>query len=212
MSGCCDPSGYPGVFNEKQAQRVARAFRRKGLDATAGPMVDALTRRGVEGATLLEVGAGSGTAQVALLERGVARSVAYDISPAYEGIAHGLLTEYGLRDRVEWHTGDFLADGAAQSDIVFLNRVVCCYPDMPELVDASAGRARRLLAMAYPRDRWFVRFGIRILNRLLAFRKNSFRVFVHDPGEIASRVDQSGLSEVDAGRTVMWQWKVWERR
>lgn len=212
MAGCCDPVGYRQVFNSREAARAVRAFERKGLDDTARAMVAVLRERGITGATVLEVGAGAGTAQVALLEAGAARSTAYDISPSYERIAGALLQGRGLSDRVTWHTGDVLADPRVpEADVVFLNRVVCCYPEMEPLVDAVAGRARRLLALAYPRDRWTTRLGIRIINGYLRVRRVPFRVFVHPPAEIERRVGGAGLRPVAAGTTRFWQWTVWQR-
>lgn len=212
MAGCCDPRGYRMVFSEREARRAVRRFERKGLDATARLMVDALSKRGIEGATVLEVGAGSGTAQVALLEAGAQRSTAYDISPSYERVAGALLAGRGLTDRVDWHTGDFTAAAdAPEAAVVFANRVVCCYPEMEPLVDAATSRSRRLLALAYPRDRLRVRFGVKVVNLFLRMRKVPFRVFVHDPDSIAARVEAAGLLPVAGGETAVWHWRVWER-
>jgi magnesium-protoporphyrin O-methyltransferase len=211
MAGCCDPSGYRQVFNKREARRAARAYRRRGLDSTARPMVAALEAKGIDGASVLEVGAGVGSAQVALLEAGARSGVAYDLSPAHQEVGEALLAEHGLSDRVEWRTGDFVADRAApHADIVFLNRVVCCYPGI-ELVDAVASRSVRLLAMAYPRDRWWVRAGVRALNGFLRIGRTTFRVFVHPTTEVGRRVAAAGLREVASGRKLMWEWHVWER-
>jgi magnesium-protoporphyrin O-methyltransferase len=212
MGGCCDPSGFRQVFNEREARRAVRSFRRRGLDSTAGPMVEALRSKGIEGASVLEVGAGVGSAQVGLIAGGAASSVAYDLSPAHHEVGAGLLAEYGVADRVEWRTGDFVADAAApRADVVFLNRVVCCYPDMEAMVDAAASRTNRLLAMAYPRDRWWVRVGVRTVNGVMRIGRTTFRVFVHPVADIAERVAVAGLSEVAGGRTALWEWHVWER-
>lgn len=200
------------MFNAEQAARAVRRFERKGLDATAQPMIEVLRSHGVEGATLLEVGAGSATALVMLLEGGAARAVGYDISPSYEEVAGALIAGRGLTDRVEWHTGDYLAAGdIREADVVFLNRVVCCYPNMEPLVDAAATRTRSLLALSYPRDRWFIRLGIRMINGFLRLRHVTFRVFVHEPAVIDARVTAAGLREVASGSTAAWHWKVWER-
>lgn len=200
------------MFNAEQAARAVRRFESKGLDATAQPMIDELRSQGIEGATLLEVGAGSATALVTLLEGGATRAVGYDISPSYEKVAGALIAGRGLADRVEWHTGDYLAAGDTRTaDVVFLNRVVCCYPNMEILVDATAARARSLLALSYPRDRWFIRLGIRMINGFLRLRRVTFRVFVHEPAAIDARVTAAGLTLVAAGSTAAWHWKVWER-
>ena len=36
------------------------------------------------------------------------------------------------------------------ADVVVLDKVICCYPDMPALVQASAAKARRLYAIVVP--------------------------------------------------------------
>lgn len=199
------------MFNAEQAAKAVRAFERKGLDGTARPMIEALQAEGLQGATVLEVGAGPGTALVTMLEAGAGHAVAYDISPSYESVAGALFQGRGLTERVEWHTGDYLASGdQRRADTVFLNRVVCCYPDAT-LVSAVAVRASRLLALSYPRRRWYTRAGIRVINGFLRLRRVPFRVFVHDPDAIASKVAAAGFEEVATGGSAAWEWKVWRR-
>ncbi len=40
---------------------------------------------------------------------------------------------------------------------MILLRVLCCYRDMPALVRASTGRARRTYGVIYPRSTWWMR-------------------------------------------------------
>jgi magnesium-protoporphyrin O-methyltransferase len=200
------------VFNAAQARRAVRNFERRGLDGTAAPMIAALGALSIRGGHLLEVGAGPGTAVVSLLEAGMESAIAYDISPSYEAVAGALFQGRGVETRVEWHIGDYLVAGDHRdADVVFLNRVVCCYPDMAPLVDAVAGRTRRLLALSYPRRRWFTRSAIRVMNAYLALRRVPFRTFVHDPDAIAARVAAAGLRPIAAGGSGIWEWKVWQR-
>jgi SAM-dependent methyltransferase len=189
-----------------------RNFERHGLDSTAAAMIATLRERGVAGATLLDVGAGPGTATVTLLEAGMSAAVAYDISPSHERVAGALLQGRGLTDRVEWHTGDYLtADDRRTADVVFLNRVVCCHPQGVDLMTAVAPRSGSLLAVSYPRPRWWVRLGLRGINGYLRLRKIPFRVFVHDPMALAAAARDAGLKEAASGGTAAWEWKVWER-
>jgi hypothetical protein len=213
MSGCCDPSGYPGAFNSAAARRSVRSFEKNGLDSTAEPMVNVLRGEGLEGATVLEVGAGSATAVATMLDSGADRATAIDISPNYEATAKDFLEERGLADAVDWHTGDFvaLADELPRCDVVFLNRVVCCYPDMPELVDAAAGHADRYIAASYPRTNLGSRFVTWVLNGWFRIHGNTFRTFVHSPEQIAGRLVAAGFEPVRIGTTAIWHWGVWRR-
>ena len=140
MPDCCSPKGYQWVFSERSARGEARRYRRKGLDGTSRRIVDFLKAQGVEGRTVLEVGGGIGALQLELLKAGASRALSIELTPTYEDVAAGLLREAGLTDRVERRVMDF-AEAASQidgADIVVLNRVICCYPDMPKLAGADS--------------------------------------------------------------------------
>ena len=72
-----------------------------------------------------------------------------------------------------------LADEIAAADIVTLDRVVCCYPDMAALVHHAAAKAGRFLGLVYPRDSWWTKAGVAMLNLLPRLRGDAFRSFVH---------------------------------
>lgn len=195
------------------AARDVRAFLDKGLDSTATPMIERLLDRGIDSAAVLEVGAGSGTALVTMLEGGADTAVGVEISPSYEEAATELFAARGHAGKVEWRTGDFvdMSNELPPFDVVFLNRVVCCYPFMTEMVDAATGRTRRYLGMSYPRKRWPIKLGTKVLNLWMRLHRNSFRTFVHDPRSIAETAEAAGLRLVDSGTTFLWHWGVWER-
>lgn len=211
MAGCCDPGGYADVFGEREARRAVRSFEKKGLDSTAGPMVESLREGGLEEVTVLEAGTGAGTALVSLLEAGASNAVGYDISPAYQPAAFALLGSRGLADRADLVVGDFVAASPPAAQVVFLNRVVCCYPDMEDLVDAATEATNGRLAMSFPRRNLFTRAALGVINTLMRLRRSTFRVYVHRPAAIRARVASTGLVPLTGGTTRMWEWQLWER-
>ena len=70
VARCCDPRGCDDFFGDKFARRVARRYRRRGLDKTSTRIVAFLERAGVQEATVLEIGGGVGEIQLELLKRG----------------------------------------------------------------------------------------------------------------------------------------------
>ena len=148
MGDCCDGHGYQETFGDGFARRVSRRYRKRGLDKTQQRLVDFVAERGIEGATVLEIGGGIGELQVELLRRGAARATNLEISVNYEAEAASLLREAGLTHRVSRRLQDIAAapDDVPQADVVVLHRVVCCYPDYQKLLSAAAGHARRLLS------------------------------------------------------------------
>jgi len=98
-----------------------------------------------------------------------------------------------------------LAPGIAPSDIVTLDRVICCYPDMEALVRLSVARASKLYGVVYPRDAWWMKIAIPIGNFILWAMRNSFRAFVHPTKEVETIVRSNGLERRFYRKTAIWQ-------
>ena len=82
MVGCCDPRGCDNVFGSRFAMHRAGRYRKRGLDATEQRIVGFLVRRGVEGASVLEIGGGLGEIQIELLRAGAARATNLELVDA----------------------------------------------------------------------------------------------------------------------------------
>ena len=213
MSDCCTPKGYRQIFSEKNARGEAERYRRKGLDGTSRRIADIVKERGVEGGTLLEVGGGIGAIEVELLKAGMARAVNVELTPTYEAAAGELLREAGLADRVERRVMDFVDAGTEVStaDVVVMNRVICCYPDMPKLAGAAAERAGSMLVMSFPNSRWWTRIGLRLANFGFRVIRMQFRVFLHPPEIILAVVERHGFRTKLNEQGLLWQVAAFER-
>ena len=206
MSDCCSPQGYRSIFSERNARAEAKRYRRKGLDPTSRRISELVRRHGIAGNTVLEIGGGIGSLQLELLKAGAARATSVELTPTYEDVASELTDEAGLRDRVERRLMDFAAtpDEVAAAGVVIMNRVVCCYPDMPRLVGAAADHAQDLLVLSYPRDTWWTRIGLRLGNLALRLARREFHIYLHSPKRIIATSEQHGLSTVFNREGTFW--------
>ena len=206
MSGCCSPKGYRWVFSERQARAEAKRYRSKGLDPTSRRIFEFLKQQGVEGRTVLEVGGGIGAIQLELLKAGAARAMSVELTPTYEDEAATLLREAGLSDRVERRIMDFAAAGDAVpgADIVIMNRVICCYPDMPRLAGAASEHARDTLVLSFPKRAWWIVAGLAVANVMLRLTGREFQIFAHPPKQILATSEQHGLRTVLDEKGFMW--------
>lgn len=213
VSDCCKPSGYERIFSDRLAARDLDSYRKDGLDRIAGRMVGFLVDQDVSGARVLEVGGGIGAIQVDLLRSGADHTVNYELSSGYEETAATFLEEEELTERVERRVADFAEDHADldPADHVVMNRVVCCYPDMAKLVDAALQKTRRWAAISFPRDRWFIRIGLRALNLFNRMFANDFRAYVHDPDEIVAVAADVGFRVAFDTQDRIWRGIVFER-
>jgi hypothetical protein len=112
MAGCCPSGDYPRVFNRRFAGRLARRYRKRGLDKTAHTMVEFLQELGIQGSSVLEIGGGVGEIQIELLKAGAARAQNLELSPAYEQPAHTLAEQAGVQGRLDWRLHDLAEDPA----------------------------------------------------------------------------------------------------
>ena len=170
-------------------------------------LLQALLAEGVEGATFLEVGGGVGAIQHGLMDAGAARGTSVDASPAYLDAAREEAAARGHADKIRPIAGDMVEvqDDVEPADLVALDRVVCCYPDMPALVDASASKARRAYGLVYPRDTRLVRLGIGLVNLVQRLRRHPFRAYAHPTADVERRVRAHGLRRVFLKRSLIWQ-------
>jgi magnesium-protoporphyrin O-methyltransferase len=208
MAGCCNPRGCDQFFSPRFARKMAKRYRKRGLDKPARRMVEFLESRGLEGATVLEVGGGVGEIQLELLKRGAASAVNLELSPAYDGEARGLLREAGIdAARVDRRLHDIAEDPAAveSADVVVLHRVVCCYPDYERLLGAAAARAQRLLVFSHPPRNVAARAVVRVQNLGLRLSGKEFRTFAHPPEAMLGVCRAHGLSPAYAHAGAVWQ-------
>jgi magnesium-protoporphyrin O-methyltransferase len=164
--------------------------------------------------TLLDIGAGIGIVHHEMLGRDVERAVHVEISPTYLEAAREETERLGHASRVHFVQGDFLAvaEAAGVADLVTLDRVICCYPDMPALVRRSAASTRQLYGAVYPRDKWWVRIGTALENAFRRVKGSAFRTYVHPPVAIRAELERAGLELIDSCRTFVWEIGVYGRK
>jgi 2-polyprenyl-3-methyl-5-hydroxy-6-metoxy-1,4-benzoquinol methylase len=213
VSCCSPPRGYTKLFSKRAARRDAKRYRRGGLDETAEEMISFLRGRGIEGASVLEIGGGIGAVQLELLRAGAAQTTNLELSPEYEDVAGELAREQGVAERVERRLGDVVSQPhlAEEADAVVMHRVVCCYPDYDALVGAASERARRYLVMSFPRPRRLIRAGFGLVNLGARLMRWEYRTWVHPPEALVEAAERRGLRIASESRGRIWQMAALER-
>ena len=194
------------LFGARTARRELRRYRRKGPASTTRLLVEAVRPRMVEEWTLLDVGGGIGTVQHELLAVGAATATQVDASGAYLEASREEAVRRGHADRVAHVHGDFteLAGSLPEADVVTLDRVICCYPDMERLVESSAGKARYVYGLVYPRENWAFRIGAASINLYMRLRRSAFRSYLHSGAAVDDLLRRLGF-ERSSYRTFLWQ-------
>ena len=171
-------------------------------------MVQFLVGRGLEGATVLEIGGGVGAIGLELLKAGAERAVNLELSGAYAGPARELASEMGVDERVDFRLVDLATDPGAvdAADFVILHRVVCCYPRADRLVAVAAEHARGALVLSYPpRARWTRAFAA-IVNAAMRVLRREYRTYMHPPRTFLGEAERRGLRSVFGATS--WPWRI----
>jgi 2-polyprenyl-3-methyl-5-hydroxy-6-metoxy-1,4-benzoquinol methylase len=210
---CPHCQGVEKIFDQGTAERDLKAYRAHGPGTTTRLLIEALKAAGIADRTLLDIGGGVGAIQHELLKAGARSAIAIDASAAYLHAARQEAERQGHTNRIAYQQGDFveLAPHLPQADIVTLEKVICCYPDMRALVGLSSAHAGKLYGVVFPRDSWWMRLGGRFVNLFLRLQRNAFRFFVHPTAAIEAVVRANGLEQRYYRKTLFWQVIVYSR-
>lgn len=205
MSSCCP--AVAGQFDREYVARELASREKKGPGKTARRLVETLTLLDIRDRTLLDIGGGLGDIQAGLFPLGLRAAAHVEVSDAYSDAARKLASEEGYADRVEFHVGDFVAlsDRIPHADVVTLDRVICCYPDMPALLESSLERARSVYAFSVPKARWPSRLLVGFENLRRRLTKDPFRTYVHSTQDMDRRIRERGFEPVHDRSTFIWR-------
>ena len=205
--GPCDCPGCPNVFSLKAAEEDLRRYRRKGPDPSTQSLISAIESQGIDGASVLDIGGGIGAIQLELLAAGAATAESVDATPSYVAVARAEAERRGYGARTRHLEGDFvaLANEVEPADVVTLDRMVCCYSDMPRLVGRSLDHARRMIGLVYPRDVWWTRAMARGMAAFHRLTRDPVRWYIHSESALDALIRGAGFERRVLRRHVLWQ-------
>jgi 2-polyprenyl-3-methyl-5-hydroxy-6-metoxy-1,4-benzoquinol methylase len=213
MACCTGPCAAAVHFNPMKAERDLRRYQHHGPDPSTRMLLAELRRSPLQGLHLLDVGSGIGVIAMELAGVGLASVTLADASAGYLEAARRHLASRDASLPTQFFLGDFAAtaDSLPDADIVTLDRVVCCYPDLEALLRGAAARARQMIAFSYPRHTWYVRAAVVLENSWYWLRRDSFRAFVHSPERMASVLDAAGFVRAARHTTLQWALDLYRR-
>lgn len=209
----CDCGCAPNTFSDREAADDLKRYLEKGPDKTTRALVDAIVAEGVEGTTVIDIGGGIGAVQLELLAAGAARATEVDASEAYVETARAEAERRGYGERTTARVGDFveLAPSIDIADVVTLDRVVCCYPDVDALLGAAAGKATRIVGLVYPRDIWWNRVVARVVNAWGWLTRDATRWYQYPTSQVDGIMRRAGFAGREITRDWIWQVVLYRR-
>jgi len=205
--GCCQCQGIENMFDKKAAKRALKRYLKKGPSKTTGMLLKAIHKTEVKGLEFLDIGGGIGAIQYDLIKAGASSGTSIEASPAYIDLVKEEIHKNNLAELIDFKHGDFtaIASDVNSADIVTLDKVICCYDDMSELVRLSSKLSRKIYAIIYPRDVWWTKLALLFMNFYPIITGSSFRVFIHPTKKVEEIIIRNGLKRDYYATTLFWQ-------
>lgn len=211
QNGCC--------FDDWADHWSKKAKKKRTVAGVTAPLLAALEEAGIRGRSVLDVGCGIGDLAIEAVTRGATHAFGVELSAKAVEEARRLAVDRRVADRTSFDVGDGSKVPLPKADVVVLNRVFCCHPDVDALLENSLSAAQSVYAFTTPPSTGLhgaiVRLQTRIANlwyRLRDGKFQGFRVFVHDVERIDAQVQAAGFRPIRSERRrIVWHMAVYVR-
>jgi SAM-dependent methyltransferase len=143
-------------------------YKCRGLSRSSRLLLDFILQEGVDGRSVADLGCGAGGFTIELLKEGAQTAIGFDLSPKMIDSATNLAMANGFADRAKYQIGDAATAEIPDSDIVIMDKVLCCYSDWKQLLENAIGASGAMVGFIVPRDEGIAkipfRIGVRIVN------------------------------------------------
>jgi len=203
----CSCVGVNTLFDKKGAKKEYKRYLRKGAHKMTKKLIEALKNEDIQGKSLIDIGGGIGAIHHELLSAGVRKATNVDGSEAYIETSKEEGKRLHHEEKLTHHFGDYVeqSESVGQADIVTLDKVLCCYKDMRELVARSSSNAQKFYGLIYPNDTWWMKFFSSFANIFVRLKSKEFQSYIHDVKEVENIILGNGFKQRFYYKNFIWQ-------
>ncbi|NNE36429.1 MAG: class I SAM-dependent methyltransferase [Rhodothermales bacterium] len=209
---CNQCIGVEEEFDATVAKRQLKRYVRRGPKRTTEWLIRAILDRKLAEPSLLDIGGGVGEIQHEIAESGSGAVTSVDASSAYLDQSRLEAERRGYRDRATYVFASFtdVHEDVSAADVVTLDRVICCFDNVEDLVGRSVQKAKRLYGLVYPRESWWTALGFILINLVQRIRRAHFRVYLHSSERVHSMIADAGFRQAFYRQSFLWQVVLYE--
>lgn len=216
MNCCSNIECKNGIDNffSKEAEKFLKRFKKRGLEKSQKNLVHGLQESSIGGKSILEIGCGVGALHAELIKLGASAATGVDISEEMIRLAKVYMKEIGFEKKTNYHKGDFVEISANvnSADITILDKVICCYPEVANLVEQSIRKTRQVYAFTLPRNIWWVKYPVIAGIRFLKLFRPAFHPYFHEHEIVNNRLTGNGFNKIYQNHTFMWETYVFKKK
>ncbi len=181
---------------DESACEFCERYKSSGLSRSSSLLMDLIVEDGIDDKSVLDLGCGAGGFSVEALKRGGSNSVGIDLSQKMVNAANELAAANSFQGRAKFQSGNAATDSLPDSDIVVMDKVICCYSEVGPLLKNASSASRDFLGFVVPRDegvvKWPLRMGVWIMN-WLERRRGGILLYLHPLAAVHRSLQDHGF-------------------
>jgi SAM-dependent methyltransferase len=132
-----------------------------------------------------------------LLKEGAGNAIGFDLSPKMISAAVELAQANGLETRAKFQLGNGASSELPGSDVVVMDKVLCCYSEWRPLLKNAIDASRAMVGFTVPRDEGITKLPFRLALKIANYfqrRKGGVLFYLHPLGTIDKILRESGFN------------------
>jgi len=182
-------------------------YKRRGLSRSSRLLLDFVLNEGAREKTIVDLGCGAGGFSIELLKNGAASVIGFDLSSKMVEMASELARTSGFERRAKFQVGNAAEAELPSSDIVIIDKVLCCYSNWRPLLKNAMDAGRAMVGFIVPRDqglaKWPFRIGVRVVN-FFQKRRGKILFYLHPLDILDRTLQDSGFTQQKRQASRLW--------
>jgi len=182
---------------DEDACDFCERYKNKGLSRSSKLLLKFILDGNSQDKAVLDLGCGAGGLSIELLKRGAQNAVGFDLSPRMIEAATQLALATGFESRAKFQEGNAATSELPRSDIVVMDKVLCCYSEWKPLLKNAIEAGRDMIGFIVPRDEGVTKLPFRLALRIANYfqrRRGGVRFYLHPLGTVDKTLRESGFN------------------
>lgn len=203
----CGETGRISREFDGDACDFCERYRSKGLSRSSKLLLKFIQDGNARDKAVLDLGCGAGGLSIELLKHGAQSVVGFDLSPRMIGAAAELARATGFESRAKFHEGNAATAELPKSDIVVMDKVLCCYSEWRPLLKNAMEASHSMVGFTVPRDQGITKLPFRIALRIANYfqnRRGGVLFYLHPLGTVDKTLRDSGFKRLRKQGSRFW--------
>lgn len=192
---------------DDDACEFCERYKNKGLSRSSKLLLTFILDNTVRDRSVLDLGCGAGGLSLELLKGGATNAVGFDLSPKMISAATELAQTNGFESRAKFRLGNGATSELPGSDIVIMDKVLCCYSEWRPLLENAIKASSIMVGFIVPRDEGITKVPFRIALKIVNYfqrKRKGVLFYLHPLRAIDKTLRESGFKRYRKRSSRFW--------